>query len=940
VRRLYGISAMPDWGWRVVAGIPEAVVLAPSRNALRRTSAGLGLMAVLLLGLAWWLSRRLVAPLRHLSATARAVAEGQPHARADEHLPGELGAVAAEFNRMLDGRDRAQARLGESERRFREMLDTVELFAIAVDREGRFTYCNDFFLRHTGWRLDELNGDDYGVRCIPPERSDRVEQWRSAVREGRAPTHSESDLLTRSGERRLVRWSSTVLRDEQGQVVGRASIGADVTDQRRAERQVQRLSGFLAALSRTQRAIIHRAERGALLQQACDACVDAGQARIASAWWLFDDSLTAVAWAGPAESLFGPMPARRDTQAPGFAATLAGRALLQGQAGVGNALPPPPQANEPAPAAIVCAEAVFPLRRAGKVVGVLMLHVDEADWFDQALVDLLRQLADELTFALDNLAREEGRLQAEERLATRERQLAGVVETAMDAIVTCDAEQRVVMFNRAAAELFGVPAEQVLGRPMDDLVPIEFRERHRRGMEAFIRGARDEATLGRDRLLYAERADGERFPFEAAVSRQGEGAQMTLTAVIRDLRERQAAEAAREARVAAEAASRAKTEFLSRMSHELRTPLNAMLGFAQLLSNDPRDPLSARQQRHLALTREAGWHLLALIDDVLDVSRIEAGELEMLIQPVALQPLIESALSVSTALADRHQVRLAPAPVLPPGLAVLADATRLRQVVLNLLSNGCKYNRPGGRVAIEVITVGADPGDPLCLDVVDDGVGMSAAQLQRLFEPFNRLGREQGPIEGTGIGLHLSRHLAQKMGARIEVDSAPGHGTRMRLVLARADLHVPAPGLAADGPAAALPIPGAAAPDDALRGRVLYIEDNPVNLMLVEQFLLRWPAVELAGATTADGGLARLRGERFDLVLLDMQLPDMHGTELLRQLRREGLLDGAPVVALSASAMPEAVNAALSAGAAEYWTKPLDLGRMGADLRRFLRAAA
>jgi CheY-like chemotaxis protein len=178
------------------------------------------------------------------------------------------------------------------------------------------------------------------------------------------------------------------------------------------------------------------------------------------------------------------------------------------------------------------------------------------------------------------------------------------------------------------------------------------------------------------------------------------------------------------------------------------------------------------------------------------------------------------------------------------------------------------------------------------------------------------------------------------MGARIEVDSAPGHGTRMRLVLTRADLHVPAPGLAIDGPAAALHVPGAAAPDDALRGRVLYIEDNPVNLMLVEQFLLRWPAVELAGATTADGGLARLRGERFDLVLLDMQLPDMHGTELLRQLRREGLLDGAPVVALSASAMPDAVNAALSAGAAEYWTKPLDLGRMGVDLRRFLRAVA
>jgi signal transduction histidine kinase len=325
-------------------------------------------------------------------------------------------------------------------------------------------------------------------------------------------------------------------------------------------------------------------------------------------------------------------------------------------------------------------------------------------------------------------------------------------------------------------------------------VPPELLARHRHGLQAFIGSGRDRVAIGHAKTLFGMRADGERFPFEAAVSRQGEGDRMTMTAVIRDLTDRRAAEAAREARIVAEAASQAKTEFLSRMSHELRTPLNAILGFAQLLTDDPREPLSPRQRHQLALTREAGWHLLALIDNVLDISRIEAGQLEMRFEAVSLKPLIESALSVSDSLAARHRVRLMPAPpTLDDGLAVRADATRLRQVVLNLLSNGCKYNRPGGRVAVEVaLEPGAQGGSShgagmLRIDVVDDGVGMSEQQLAHLFEPFNRLGRESGTIEGTGIGLHLTRQLVQKMGGTITARSTPGQGTCMSVRLPRAE---------------------------------------------------------------------------------------------------------------------------------------------------------
>jgi PAS domain S-box-containing protein len=1073
VRRFVAASAVSGWPMVALAGIPEEAVLAPARRDALQAGLALALLTALVGILAWRLSRRLVAPLEHLAATARAVAQGERAARADEKLPGEFSTVAGEFNRMLDSRDQAQARLSESERRFREMLDTVELFAVATDVEGRITYCNDFFLQRTGWTLQELAGEDYGERCVPPERRPSRESWRQALREDQLPAHAEAAILTRSGERRLVRWSSTMLRDEQGQVVGRASIGEDVTDQRRAEQQVRRLSGFLQALSRTQRAIIHRYPRDELLHEACDACVDAGQARMASAWLrqpsASGEVLVSVAWAGPAERLFGRMPARRSLADPGLADTLTGHALGEGLWGISRDLLHDPLAadwRDEASTAGVLAQAVFPLRCAGEVIGVLLLHVDEPDWFDDALVELLHQLTDELAFALDNLQREAARVAAEQRAAidhrrfksifeaspmgiavrtlgdgrlldlnpifarrvgrpreeligqslydlglgmsiedhrrlmsamradarlrdfearvrdsegvervllfngelidydgrpalltishditerrlaeeallAREQQLAGIVETAMDAIITIDAKQTVVMFNRAASEMFGLTADQAIGHPLDEFIPAELLERHRAGLQAFIASGRERVAIGQNRRLYGMRASGERFPFEAAVSRQGEGARMTMTAVIRDLTDRLAAEAAREARIVAEAASHAKTEFLSRMSHELRTPLNAMLGFAQLLSDDPREPLSARQRRHLELTREAGWHLLALIDDVLDVSRIEAGQLEMQLEPVPLKPLIDSALSVAATLAARHRVQLrGPSSAAVQGpLAARADATRLRQVVLNLLSNGCKYNRPGGWVAVEAHL--DDDDATVCIDVVDNGVGMNREQMAHLFEPFNRLGREHGAIEGTGIGLHLTRQLVLRMGGTIEARSDPGTGTRMRVCLPRARTEVEPAGPPEGGRARAEAAPAAGTyGEDALAGNILYVEDNPVNLLLVEQFLLRWPDVRLHSADTGRAGLARLRDERFDLVLLDMQLPDMHGTELLQQLAGEQLLAQAPVVALSASAMPEAVDAALAAGAVEYWTKPLNLARLGADLRRFLRVAA
>lgn len=1025
VERFYAVVAMPVTGWSAVVGLPSAEVLAHARQEMRQA---LGLLAVLALAVPWLalrFARRLMEPLDHLAQTARAVTGGQSEARADETLPGEFRAVAVEFNRMLDARRSALAQLEESERRFRDMLDSVDLLAVAVDTDGRITYCNDFMLRHTGWQADDLLGRSIFDRLVPPDRQQHREAWLQALRAGVAPTHNESPILGKGGQRLLVRWSSTVLCGVDGAPVGRASIGEDVTEQRGAEQQVRRLTGFMQAMTRTQRAIIRRAARRELLQEACDACVGAGHALVASAWFCDrDGALRLEASAGPFERVFGPPEQRWDPREPGNHGTLTARAVIQGKIGIDNDHHNPSFAD-------VRGLAVFPLLSGEQIVGVLKLNVDEPGWFDTPLVELLTQLCEELSFALDNLRREalqaelsrqaatdharfktifeaaplgialrdaadgwmidvnptfaqrvglpreallghhmaergiglspedNARMMAQVRehasvrdfevqvrdpdgserdvlingeliehdgrpalltfshditerrrmlraLAEREQQLAGIVETAMDAILTVDARRRIVMFNQAASQMFGVPAAEALGQTLDRFIPP-----------------------GPGPVQAALRGNGEPFPIDASVSRLGVGDQALMTVVVRDRTELVAAAAAREARIAAEAASQAKTDFLARMSHELRTPLNAMLGFAQLLGDDPREPLSERQRHHLGLTREAGWHLLALIDDVLDVSRIEAGRLEINLGAVPLRPLLDSALSVSAALASRHRVELRGGHrSLPESLAVLADPTRLRQVVLNLLSNGCKYNRPGGVVDVRA----AVAGDTLVLEVVDNGVGMTNEQLAHLFEPFNRLGREGGHIEGTGIGLHLTRELVHLMGGTIEVRSTMQEGTAVRLRLPLAGA-LSTPPLPMPAPHPAQP-PASAA---ALAGSVLYIEDNPVNLMLVEQFLARWPGVRLTGAETGRAGLACLRDGVFDLLLLDMQLPDMHGVDVLAALHADPPPGVPPVVALSASAMPGAVDEARRAGAAEYWTKPLDLNRLAADLRRYLR---
>jgi PAS domain S-box-containing protein len=362
----------------------------------------------------------------------------------------------------------------------------------------------------------------------------------------------------------------------------------------------------------------------------------------------------------------------------------------------------------------------------------------------------------------------------------------------------------------------------------------------------------------------------------------------------------------------AERESRAKSAFLARMSHELRTPLNAVLGFTQLLAAELRaQPAQVAKLEHV---RAAGEHLLELINDALDLSRLESDALSL--QPAAV-PLVEMVTEVAAMvqpMAQQHGVSVRLGTV---GGAAWADRIRLRQVLINLLSNAVKYNRAGGHATIDA---SAD-GERVHVAVTDTGRGLSRAQLDRVFEPFNRLGAERSDIEGTGIGLAITKGLVERMGGRIDVRSEPGVGSVFAFELPAAELPDDVP-TAAPIPAVPASAPGVLPQP---RGRLLYIEDNPVNRLLVEEVVRTRPGLALATAEDGTGGVDRAIALQPELILIDMQLPDFDGFEVLRRLRAHPATATSRCVALSANALPDDIARALAAGFDDYWTKPIDV---------------
>jgi PAS domain S-box-containing protein len=507
---------------------------------------------------------------------------------------------------------------------------------------------------------------------------------------------------------------------------------------------------------------------------------------------------------------------------------------------------------------------------------------------------------------------------ADDAVKESEAQFRSIADAVPDAIYMFNEFGVIEFFSATATRLFGYSETEIMGRNVRILIPQPFRDLHDTFL-THLRETGEQRTASSGRVARGLRKDGTEFPMEWTLVEALRGKRRLYTGFVRDITERQRVEEELgDARATSEAANQAKSEFLSSMSHELRTPLNAILGFAQLMASDIPPP-TANQKASIDQILQAGWYLLTLINEVLDLSLIESGKLTLSPEPVSIGEILSDCHAMMEPLAQKRGIVME-FPAFEKPCFVMADRTRLRQVFVNLLSNAIKYNRSNGTIVVEC---SARPDGQIRTIVTDTGMGLTPGKLAQLYQPFNRLGQEVGVEQGTGIGLVVTKRLVEAMFGTVGVESAVGVGTKFWV-----DFKAAMPGQAdlADATSAALlAIPE----DDAIPLRtVLYVEDNPANLKLVEMLLARRGDLRLLSAATGDLGIELARAHRPDVILMDINLPGTNGVKALAVLHRETRTAQIPIIALSANANPRDIERGMAAGFFRYLTKPIKVGEL------------
>ena len=553
-----------------------------------------------------------------------------------------------------------------------------------------------------------------------------------------------------------------------------------------------------------------------------------------------------------------------------------------------------------------------------------------------ALRDAQDAIIGYLLIGTDNTARkqvEEERKKLDQRLRDQQFYTRSLIESNIDAIMATDPSGIITDVNEQMIMLTGCTRDELIGAPFKNYFTDPEKA------EASIKQVLS-AKKVRNYELTARARDGKEtmVSFNAMTFYDRDRTLQGVFAAARDITERKRLDQVlREQNIelensksVAEKANLAKSDFLSSMSHELRSPLNAIIGFAQLMESEAPPP-TVGQKASIEQILQAGWYLLELINEILDLAIIESGRLTPSLEPVSLAEVLLECQDMVTSQAQKHDIAIT-FPTLPVPLVVHADRTRLKQVIINLLSNAIKYNRPGGSVTVGCVMRAKDR---VRITVTDTGDGLAPDKLAQLFQAFNRLGQETGGEEGTGIGLVVSKRLIELMDGVIGVESRVGAGStfwiELPMTIALAS-HVTAADL------------GAIAPPQLPNGErlrtLLYVEDNPANLKLIEQIIARRPDMRLLTAGDATFGIEIARGSRPDVILMDINLPGISGIEALRLLRRDPLTSHIPVIALSANAMPRDVEKGLDAGFFRYLTKPVRIPEFLATLGEALEVAA
>ena len=531
-------------------------------------------------------------------------------------------------------------------------------------------------------------------------------------------------------------------------------------------------------------------------------------------------------------------------------------------------------------------------------------------------------------------------------LVNRERNL--ILNSAGEGIFGLDLEGNTTFANQAACKMLGYSEEEIIGKGQHVLIHHSYLDgTHYPKEKCPIYAAFKDGKVHHENEEVFWKKNGSNFPVEymsKPIIDLGKvvGAVVTFTDITaRKNSEKELQHAYNElekriqerthelnqAKELAEHHNQTKSEFLSRMSHELRTPMNAILGFAQIMNESRKDPLPDSHKSRISQILKAGNHLLELINEVLDLARVEAGKTTVSLEPINIAELIVDVLSVIRPMAEKFNIDLIDKITAQNSVHIFADRTRLKQVLLNLLSNGIKYNRKEGSVTL---SLEKQKDSTIYILVTDTGMGIPSEKLEKIFVPFDRLGAEGSEVEGTGIGMTISKRLIELMNGRIHVHSTMGKGSQFSVSLPSCDPKK------INKKYEFLPLESSPSGASKQNLTVLYIEDNKTNVLLVQDILSDFPEVNILAAPQAAMGLDLAHAHQPDLILLDINLPDMDGYEALKRLQHMEETHDIPVIALSANAMQKDIDRAKEAGFKDYITKPIDMAKFKKMLGEFV----
>jgi len=899
-------------GWIVVVEQPESEVLAPVINLRLIGLVALALSVTLALAVSIFIVRRLIQPLGHLASAAQAFGAGEADVplSADQSSAEEITLVIAAFSDMRTAVSEAMQR-ERSERALNEaILASVPTGLLVVSSDLQVFSANKSLVRLTGVGVTASTSLDH---ALPDEElRERIAQ---AVNKRLAAT----DLIVDSGQpRRLLRVFITPIGVEESPQGDRWLVGLeDLTE----IAQIRLRYRMLETLQQISNLILGSVDLKVTLQQILERTLalgpfDVGLVRLQPFDQTADGLLFSAGFQNPPQgSLVAGLPAHlqeihRSVSPDAFAAL------------------PDFQREE------VCSALIVPMRAGGEIFGSIELGSRTKHAFADTERELLETVSSQV-----GLAVQKARLDDALRKSEAEARLLSLVASRTDnAVIITDRLGLIEWVNEGFTRITGYILEEVQGRtpgsilqgPESDREVIAYMRKHITEGSAFNCEIINYHKTGRiywiyieGQPLYDQTGQVNRFmALESDITEQ-KRIQQALTAANAELE--QALLTVKRNADKATAASSAKSEFLSRMSHELRTPLNAILGFAQILEDEE---LPAAQAAAIQQILQAGHYLLNLINEVLDLSRVEAGKMSLSLRPVTVSAAVREAVDMLRPIAAKGKIAMEYQIASAGTGQVYVDNSRFKQVLVNLLSNAIKYNHPGGRI---IVAVKPGESDKVRISITDTGRGIAPDKMQRLFMPFDRLDAETTRVEGTGLGLALSKRLMELMGGAIGAASVAGQGSVFWLDLPQSDACA-----VSNAALATEPIDKPAVLSTSVTYTVLYIEDNPANLQLVEVVLRRRQEIRLLSAMAGRPGLEMARKNQPDLILLDLHLPDLSGYEVLVLLKEHPATQHIPVVVVSADVLSQSTEQLSAAGASACIAKPLNIGKFLSLVDRLL----